>query len=55
MSTINLDNTRKMIQTFKRRKNNFKQIEKLNNHLIKQIINIKQKIAIKYIESLLSK
>lgn len=55
MSTINLDNTKKMIETFKRQKNNFKQIEKLNNHLIKQIINIKQKIAIKYIESLLSK
>lgn len=54
MSTINFASIDKMIEKFKIQKNKFKNLDKLNVAILKQIIFIKQKIAIKYIENLLA-
>ena len=53
MSIINFSTIDKMIENFKLEKIKFKDLEKLNTAILKQIIFIKQKIAIKYIENLL--
>lgn len=55
ISTINLNEISKNINLFKTQKNKFKNIEKLNNQILKQIIYIKEKIAIRYIENILNK
>lgn len=54
ISTINFKEIIRYIDKFKNQKTKFKNIEKLSNCLIKQIIYIKQKIAIRYIENTLN-
>lgn len=54
ISTINFKEIIRYIDMFKNQKTKFKNIEKLSNCLIKQIIYIKQKIAIRYIENTLN-
>ncbi len=54
MSSININNIKKIINQFKNQKTNFKKMSQLSDYLIKQIIYIKQKIAIRYIESILN-